>query len=107
LLIEDDRTFSLCVSEKVNYARPSIDVLFEMAAEVYGDKLIGIILTGANTDGSRGLKGIRAGGGLTIVQDPATAEFEAMPKAALNTTTVDYVLSLQEIGALLNRVQGG
>jgi two-component system chemotaxis response regulator CheB len=107
LLIEHDRTFSLCVSEKVRYARPSIDVLFETAADVYRTKLIGIILTGANDDGSRGLRTIREYGGLAIVQDPATAEVGIMPQAALKATAVDYVLSLHEIGLLLNTVQGG
>lgn len=104
LLIEDDHTFSLSASERVNYARPSIDVLFETAADVYGDRLIGSILTGANNDGSQGLKTIKEHGGLCIVQDPATAEADLMPKTALETTSVDYVLSLQEIGILLSTI---
>jgi two-component system chemotaxis response regulator CheB len=106
LLIEADKTFSLSNTKRVNYARPSIDVLFETAADVYGARLIGIILTGANNDGSQGLKTIKECGGLTIVQDPATAEADSMPKAAIEATTVDYVLSLQEIGVLLNRIGG-
>lgn len=104
LLIEDNRTFSLSTSAKVNYARPSIDVLFETAAEVYRERLIGIVLTGANNDGSQGLKKIKEFGGLVIVQEPSTAETASMPEAALKITDVDYVLSLQEIGQLLNTI---
>jgi two-component system chemotaxis response regulator CheB len=101
LLIEDDETFSLSVDEKVNYARPSIDVLFESAAYVYAPWLIGVILTGANNDGARGLRLIRERGGLTMVQDPKTAESVYMPKAALEATRVNHVLSILEIGKLL------
>lgn len=104
LLIEHDATFSLSVSERVNYARPSIDVLFETAADVYGSKVIGIILTGANNDGSLGIKTIKAYGGLAIVQKPETAEAQEMPRAALEATPVDYVLTLREIGPLLNKM---
>lgn len=97
LLVEKDETLSLSVDPKVNYSRPAIDVLFDSAAEVYRDKLIGIILTGANNDGSKGLKKIRELGGLAIVQDPSTAEADFMPKAAIKITEVDYILSLKEI----------
>lgn len=102
LLIEPDRTFTLTVDERVNYARPSIDVLFETAAEAYKDTLIGIILTGANNDGSRGLKKIRDFGGLTIVQDPETAEVDSMPRAAVQTAHPHHTIALEEIAALLN-----
>ncbi len=102
LLIEPDQTFTLTVDERINYARPSIDVLFETAAEAYRDGLIGIILTGANNDGSKGLKKIRDLGGLTIVEDPATAEVKSMPRAALLSTPADHVLSLEKIAPLLN-----
>ncbi|MEI6455409.1 MAG: chemotaxis protein CheB [bacterium] len=102
LLFETDQSFTLTVDERVNYARPSIDVLFETAAEAYKDTLIGIILTGANTDGSRGLKKIKDFGGLTIVQDPATAESDSMPRAAILSTQVDHVLPIEEISAFLN-----
>jgi two-component system chemotaxis response regulator CheB len=90
------------VDERVNYARPSIDVLFETAAEAYREQLIGIILTGANNDGSRGLKRIKELGGMAIVQDPDTAEVGSMPKAAIQSCAVDHILSLEEISALLN-----
>jgi two-component system chemotaxis response regulator CheB len=101
LMIELDRTFSLSIDEKVNYSRPSIDVLFESAADVYGPGLIGIILTGASRDGAAGLRRIKKNGGITIVQDPATAEFPVMPSAALDETEVDLVMSIPEIGRFL------
>jgi len=107
LLIEPDHTFTLTIDERVNYARPSIDVLFETAAEAYKDQLIGIILTGANNDGSKGLKKIKEFGGMAIVQDPETAEVDSMPKAAIQTTVVDYILNVEEIAALLNKLARG
>jgi two-component system chemotaxis response regulator CheB len=101
LLIEKDRTFSLSVDELVNFSRPAIDVLFESAAEVYQDKLIGVILSGGNQDGARGLKLIKENFGLTIVQDPATSQTEYMPQAAIKEVEVDHVLPLSEIGPFL------
>ena len=86
LLIEDDRSFALSCEPRVNYARPAIDVLFESAAHVFEDALIGIILTGANSDGAQGLAKIKATGGLTIVQNPKTAEADAMPLPREDTT---------------------
>ncbi len=107
LLIEDDETFSLTIDEPYNYARPSIDTLFETASEVYTHQLIGVILTGANHDGSQGLKKIKAYGGLTIVQDPQTAEFTEMPTTALQAVDVDYRLPLEEIGSFLKQLIEG
>lgn len=104
LLIEKTKTFSLSVDERVNFARPSIDVLFESAAEAYKSKLIGVILTGASSDGTRGLKRIKECGGVTIVQDPATAESEYMPASAIEAMQVDYVLHLEEIINLLIKI---
>jgi two-component system chemotaxis response regulator CheB len=104
LLVEPDHTFTLTVDERVNYARPSIDVLFETAAEAYRHKLIGIILTGANNDGSKGVKRIKEMGGLVIVQDPDTAEVDSMPRAAVLATAVDHLLPLEEIATLLNEL---
>lgn len=101
LLIERDFTFSLAASDRVNFARPSVDVLFESAAEAYRSKLIGIILTGANSDGSRGLKRVKELGGMTIVQDPETAYASAMPLAALREAEPAWVLPLPEIGQCL------
>lgn len=104
LLVEKDGFISLSVEARVSYARPSIDVLFESAAEAYTRGLIGIILTGANSDGSEGLKKIKEYGGLTIVQDPYTAQAEAMPRAAISATIIDYIMPLTEIGRLLSKI---
>jgi two-component system chemotaxis response regulator CheB len=101
LLIEEDHSFSLSLEPPVRYARPSIDVMFETAVYAYRDKLIGIILTGANDDGREGVKKIKRAGGYIIVQDPKTAEAEAMPKAAITAATVDKVLDIEEIGVYL------
>ncbi|HEY5589573.1 MAG TPA: chemotaxis protein CheB [Paludibacter sp.] len=101
LLIERNKTFSLTIDERVNYARPSIDVLFESAAEAYKNKLIGVILTGSNNDGTNGLKRIKECGGLTIVQDPTTAESNYMPASAIAAMQVDFILSLEDIIKLL------
>lgn len=97
LLIEEDGSFSLSVGERVNFARPSIDVLFESAACAWCPGLIGIILTGANNDGALGLKKIKEMGGYTIVQDPATAEVDSMPKAAIAKSRIDKILPLHQI----------
>lgn len=104
LLIEKNRTFSLCLNEPVCYSRPSIDVLFESASEAYKSKLIGVILTGANTDGSQGIKAIKKKRGLTIVQDPETAEIKTMPMAALETNAVDHVIRLEEIPSFISKL---
>jgi len=107
LLIEPDGSFSLSVDEKVNYSRPSIDLLFESAAETFGQALIGIVLTGANSDGALGLRAIKQHGGLAIVQNPETANTPYMPRAALNATPVDYIENLEGIASLLRRLCDG
>lgn len=104
LLVEEDFTLSLNVEEKVNFARPSIDVLFETAAEAYQSHLIGIILTGANHDGAKGIERISQKGGFTIAQNPATAEAPVMPQTAINTGFINQVLNLEEIPVLLNEI---
>ncbi len=101
LLVEENHTLSLSTEERVNFARPSIDVLFETAVYAYGKDLAGIILTGANNDGSSGMKLIKKHQGITIVQDPKTAEVETMPSSVINAVKVDYILSLDEIAKLL------
>jgi two-component system chemotaxis response regulator CheB len=101
LLMEKSRCFSLSVDDPVLFSRPSIDVLFESAADAWGPALAGLILTGANEDGARGLRAIQDAGGLTIVQSPATALVATMPEAALRLGKPDHVLPLQEIGAFL------
>ena len=107
LLLEDNRSFSLSVDPKVCGVRPSVDVLFESVADVLPGRAIGVVLTGANHDGAHGLKAIRDGGGLGIVQDPEHAFASAMPKAAIATAGADHVAPLEEIGALLVRLAGG
>ncbi|MEJ2544169.1 MAG: chemotaxis protein CheB [Calditrichaceae bacterium] len=104
LIVEEDKTISLSTDERVNYCRPSIDVLFETATDAYGENLIGIILTGANSDGAMGMLKIKENGGLLIVQDPATAEISTMPLSVIRQTDVDLVLSLKEIAEFLNRL---
>ena len=101
LLIEKNKTFSLTIDERVNYARPSIDVLFESAAEAYRNKLIGVVLTGSNNDGGNGIKRIKKYGGLAVIQDPQTAESSYMPASAIAAVTPDHVLSLDDITQLL------
>jgi two-component system chemotaxis response regulator CheB len=97
LLVEENRTFSLSSDETINYSRPSIDVLFETAAEVFRDRLIGIILTGANRDGANGMKAVHSHKGLTIAQNPGEAEYPEMPLASIRTGAVEHILLLKEI----------
>jgi len=104
LLIESDKTFSLTIDEYVNFARPSIDVLFESAADAYKDKLIGIVLTGSNNDGTKGVKRIKELGGTAIIQDPETAESSIMPASAIAAIEPDYILSLEKIVQLLIKI---
>jgi two-component system, chemotaxis family, protein-glutamate methylesterase/glutaminase len=100
-LLVENGSFALSVDERVQFARPSIDVLFETASYAYGPDVIGIILTGANEDGAAGLATIKQRGGVAIVQDPAGAARSTMPEAAIAATASDAVLPLEEIGAFL------
>jgi two-component system chemotaxis response regulator CheB len=102
LLVERDATLSLSTEERVNFSRPSIDVTFETAAEAFGDRLIGIVLTGANNDGSRGLGRIKYYGGMAIVQSPDSAEYAIMPRSAIESVEVDRIVPLSEMAGLLN-----
>ena len=104
LLIEEDKTFSFTIDERINFARPSIDVLFETAAEIYKNKLIGIVLTGSNSDGTNGIKRIAECGGLTIIQNPETAESPFMPASALGAIKPDHVLNMEDIIKLLTKI---
>lgn len=96
-LLVDGHGLALSTDARVQYARPSIDVLFESAADAYRERTIGIVLTGANADGAAGLKRIKEAGGVAIVQDPRTAEAATMPTAALAASAADAVLPLEEI----------
>lgn len=101
LLVEPNRRCSLSIEPPVHFSRPSIDVLFESAAEAYGSTLLGLILTGASADGSLGLKAIDAAGGLTFVQDPYTADCDVMPRAALAAVPGANVVSLAKMATEL------
>ena len=101
LLVDAGPECALSDDEPVNYSRPSIDVLFESAADVFGERLLGIVLSGANDDGSRGAAAIKRAGGLVFVQDPAVAQSAMMPSAAIARSAVDFVGGLDQIAALL------
>ena len=100
-LLVEPGSFALSVDERVQFARPSVDVLFESAAHTYGPGVIGIILTGANEDGAAGLAAIKRRGGVALIQDPAGAARRTRPDAAIAATVADAVLPLEEIGGFL------
>jgi two-component system, chemotaxis family, protein-glutamate methylesterase/glutaminase len=100
VLVENGH-LALSTEAPVQYARPSIDVLFESVADAYSRRAVGIILTGANADGARGLALIKQRGGVAIVQDPATSERRTMPDAAIAATHADAILPLEEIPGFL------
>lgn len=102
LLVEKDGTLSLDFSEKVNYSRPSIDVTFETAAEAYKTKLVCILLSGANSDGTEGLKVVKKYGGKVIVQNPLTAKSAYMPEHTIAEVQVDRIVYPEEIETLIN-----
>jgi two-component system chemotaxis response regulator CheB len=104
LCMRADGSLFLTREERVNYARPAADPLFESAAQVYGKGVIGCVLTGSDSDGARGVEAVKAHGGTVIVQDPGTAEFHGMPKAAVGTGQVDFVLALTDIASAITRL---
>ncbi len=107
LIVEERGLLALSTDPPVRAARPSIDVLFETAADAYGDALLAVLLTGASADGAAGLVAVKARGGRAIVEDPATAECRTMPAAGLAAVPVDYVLPLSAIGEhLVTLVEG-
>jgi two-component system, chemotaxis family, protein-glutamate methylesterase/glutaminase len=101
LLLERDLSFSLSCDPPEHYSRPSIDVLFESAADALGRGLVAVLLTGANADGAAGMARVAAKGGLTAVQDPAEAQSPEMPEAALAALSPDFVLTLDQICKLV------
>jgi len=102
LLIEHDHSISLDASEKIHFSRPSIDVTFECAAGIYGQRLIGILLSGASTDGTGGIEEIYNAGGQTIAQKPETASSSLMPKSAINSGKVVMVMTIEQMVEWLN-----
>jgi two-component system chemotaxis response regulator CheB len=100
-LLVEHGAFALSTEERVQFSRPSIDVLFESAAAVYGTRVVAVVLTGANRDGAAGIARVRQRGGLTLVQDPETAERRTMPDAAIATGAAQQVLPLPGIASLL------
>lgn len=102
--VELGNFFALSTEEMVNNSRPAIDITLGTCAYVYKEKLIGILLSGANRDGALGMKHISDRGGLTIVQDPAECMIETMPKAALSVTKIDHVLKVDQIVAFFNEL---
>jgi two-component system chemotaxis response regulator CheB len=107
VLANSDGTIALSHSELVHFVRPSADLLFESAAGAYRDRVIAVVLTGTGSDGNMGVRAVKAVKGTVIAQDPADAEFDGMPKAAVSTGDVDFVLPLDEIpNALVTLIIG-
>ncbi|MCG9791375.1 chemotaxis protein CheB [Flavobacterium algicola] len=104
LLFEKNMLLSLDVSKKVNHSRPSIDVSFESAAEVFKSSLVGVLLSGSNTDGTVGLQAIQKLGGKVIIQNPSNAEMSFMPEHAIKNTNPDLILDTDEMVALLTSI---
>ncbi len=104
LLLEKDHSVSLDDSEKINFSRPSIDVTFESAAEVYREKTVALLLSGANADGMEGMKRIKKLGGVCIVQTPESAEVSYMPEQAIRNVKIDHVVSAEEMGVFINHL---
>lgn len=107
LMVENNESFSLSYDEAVGYSRPSIDVFFETAADVFGPRLIGIILSGANQDGAQGMQYIHRLGGKVIVQSPIDSQMSVMPKAVLASTTPHFIGTASEIANHLNHLDYG
>jgi len=107
LLLDVGPTLALSADEAVNYSRPSIDVLFESARDIYGHRLLAMLLTGASHDGAAGIHAIRFAGGCAVVQRPDTAQAPLMPESALKRGPVDFVLTLEEIAALFQTLDAG
>ena len=102
LLVRPGGLLALTDSELVHFVRPSADLLFESVAGAYGAQAVACVLTGTGRDGAMGVDAVKSRGGTVIVQDPETAEFRGMPAAAVGTGTVDFVLPLEEIAAVIS-----
>lgn len=102
LLIEKDYTFSLDYSEKINYSRPSIDVTFQTAADAYGEQLVCLLLSGSNADGVNGLISVKKNGGITLAQDPDSAQVTYMPEQAILRANVTDILKIEQMANYIN-----
>jgi len=107
LLIEQGSYFSMATSRPVNHSRPSIDILMKSAAEVYADRVLGILISGANSDGAEGMMAIHRSGGTTLVQDPAEADIPSMPEAAIDSFKPDYVINADKIIKFIGNLAPG
>lgn len=104
LLVENSTTFSLDSSEKIHYSRPSIDVSFESVAEVFGEKVIALLLSGANADGAAGLQQVHRAGGFSIVQDPSSAEMDFMPRQGIAKGNINAIVTAAEIPTFISNL---
>lgn len=107
LLVDDGPSLALSMDPPVEHSRPSVSVLFESAAAVYGPRLLAVLLTGAGSDGASGLQAVQRAGGVTVVQQPASARMPQMPEAALARVTADHVLTLEDIMSLFEALPCG
>lgn len=107
LLVDDGPSLALSMDPPVEHSRPSVSVLFESAAAVYGPRLLAVLLTGAGSDGASGLQAVQRAGGTTVVQQPASARMPQMPEAALARVTADHVLTLEDIMSLFEALPCG
>jgi two-component system, chemotaxis family, protein-glutamate methylesterase/glutaminase len=104
VLLEKDHSFSLDYSERVHFSRPSIDVTFRSAADIFGPGVIGLLLSGGNADGAEGMQYVQQQGGVTIVQDPATADVPYMPQQVISRMKVDFILPTDEIPGFVHQL---
>jgi two-component system, chemotaxis family, protein-glutamate methylesterase/glutaminase len=106
VLLEKDHSFSLDYSERVHFSRPSIDVTFRSAADIFGPGLICLLLSGGNVDGAEGMQYVQERGGLTVVQDPATADVPYMPQQAISRMKVDFIVPADDIPGFVRQLGG-
>jgi two-component system chemotaxis response regulator CheB len=106
VLLEKDHSFSLDYSERVHFSRPSIDVTFRSAADIFGPGLICLLLSGGNADGTEGMQYAQGRGGLTMAQDPATADVPYMPRHAISRMKVDFIIPTDEIPGFVHQLGG-
>ncbi|MGW6274910.1 chemotaxis protein CheB [Streptomyces sp. NPDC055060] len=104
LCVVEGGALALTQQDRVNHARPAADPLFESASQIFGERIIACVLTGADGDGAKGVEAVKSHGGTVIVQDPDTAQFHGMPKSAIQTGKVDYVRPADGIAPLINRL---